>query len=309
MRRIWRLGLVSLLGLGLAGCAWLFQPPQAVLTASPTSGTAPLSVTFDLSGSTGQIASYTLAFGDASDPATGMDITLAVSHTYTTPGTYTATLTVQDAQARTSSVSVTITVSAAPVTTVSLAAIPAAGPADLEVDFSATITAAPGRRITHLALDADTDGTAEFTQVVDFATFSGPITTLTYTTPGTHTATLTVTDDAPTPQTFTATATVTVTSLPPVIATFTVTPQTPSAGAAVTFAFTASPAPARNLTRWEISSGDGYVVTRVVPPTATLNVTHIYVEGYAQTGSYTATVRVWDDVNNTDQESRAIVVP
>lgn len=96
MRRIWKIGLVVVFGLGLAGCAWLFAPPQAVLTANVTSGVAPLSVTFSAAGSTGDIVSYTLTFGDGSDPATESNITVAVAHTYTTAGTYTATLTVQD---------------------------------------------------------------------------------------------------------------------------------------------------------------------------------------------------------------------
>ncbi|MDD2912297.1 MAG: PKD domain-containing protein [Candidatus Bipolaricaulis anaerobius] len=306
MRRIWKIGLVVVFGLGLAGCAWLFAPPQAVLTASVTSGTAPLPVQFDLSGSTGDIVSYTLTFGDDSDPATGSDITVAVVHTYEDPGDYIATLTVQDARGRTSSASVGITVSAAPTTTVSLGAVPASGPAPLDVEFWATISAAPGRRIKHVALDYETDGTPDFESDVDFATYDWWIGLYEYTTPGTYTATLTVTDDASPAQAFTATATITVTSPPPEITAFTATPQTPSVGADVTFAFEAEAGDAaRKLVKWELRSGDGYVVTVVLTtPASTLNVTHDYAGGYAQTGSYTATVKVWDDLTptaNTDE--------
>ena len=314
MRKLWKIGLLVALGLGLAGCAWLFTPPGAVLTATPTSGTAPLSVTFSAAGSTGAIVSFTLDFQtNGTVDYTGTDIAVGVVHTYTAPGTYTATLTVLDNRGRTDSATVTITVTAAPTTSVSLGAIPASGPAPLTVDFSASITAAPGRRITHLALDADTDGTPEFTLVVDFESYSGPITSHTYTAPGTYTATLTVTDDAPTPQTFTATATITVTSPPPEITVFTVNgsdvePISVTVGTDVTFEFMASAATGRDLTKWELSSGDGYIVTTVVPPTPTLTVTHIYVGGYVQTGSYTARVKVWDDINNTHELSRDIDV-
>lgn len=317
MRRIWRMGLVALLGLGLAGCAWWFQPPQAVLTASVVAGTAPLSVQFDLSGSTGQITTYTLAFGDGSAPATGTDITVAVVHTYTTPGTRTATLTVQDARARTSSVSVTITVNAAPTTTVSLGAIPASGSAPLSVEFWATITAATGRRIKHMQLEYG-DGTPDFTADVDFATYAFFIVGAghQYTTPGVYTATLTLTDDASPAQTSTATATVTVTSPPPEITAFTVDgsdvePVGVVVSTDVTFAFQAQAGdPTRKLVKWEIRSGDGYVVTVNVAPTDTLNVTHTYSGGYTQTGSYTASVKVWDDLTpaKTAEESLEVEV-
>lgn len=61
-----------------------------VIAASPTSGTAWLTVDFDGSGSTtlsGAPTSYTWSFGD-DQTATGA----VVSHTYTTPGVYAASL-------------------------------------------------------------------------------------------------------------------------------------------------------------------------------------------------------------------------
>lgn len=70
------------------------QPPAAVFTLTPTSGSAPLTVKFDASGSSdpdGSIASYAWDFGDGQS-GSGK----APSHTYLKTGTMTVTLTVTD---------------------------------------------------------------------------------------------------------------------------------------------------------------------------------------------------------------------
>ena len=93
------------------------QPPIAVLKANPLSGMSPLDVIFDISGSSdpdGIIISYSLDFGDGTEPATGTDITQPITHTYTTAGSFTATLTVTDNYGATGTDSVTITVTAPP---------------------------------------------------------------------------------------------------------------------------------------------------------------------------------------------------
>jgi PKD repeat protein len=85
-------------------------PPVAAFTALPASGAAPLPVTFDASLSSdadGSIRSYTWTFGDGTS-ATG----LTAAHSYTSGGTYTATLTVTDNQGLSASKSMTITASA-----------------------------------------------------------------------------------------------------------------------------------------------------------------------------------------------------
>jgi glucose/arabinose dehydrogenase/PKD repeat protein len=71
------------------------RAPTAVASANPTSGPAPLTVSFDGSGSTdpdGDALTYEWDFGDGTPHASGAK----VSHTYTNPGTFTATLTVRD---------------------------------------------------------------------------------------------------------------------------------------------------------------------------------------------------------------------
>jgi glucose/arabinose dehydrogenase/PKD repeat protein len=74
------------------------RPPSASLTASPTSGSVPLAVDFDGSGSSdpdaGDTLSYLWSFGDGSGTQT--TTTPTTSHTYSTKGTYTASLRVQD---------------------------------------------------------------------------------------------------------------------------------------------------------------------------------------------------------------------
>ena len=71
----------------------------AALTASPTSGFAPLTVAFDASGSSDpdagdRVASYTFRFGDGSTPVTQSSPT--ISHTYASAGTYHASVTATD---------------------------------------------------------------------------------------------------------------------------------------------------------------------------------------------------------------------
>lgn len=87
------------------------QPPQAVVSAAPTQGVAPLTVNFSGTGSTdpnGSPLAYSWNFGDG---ATGSGTT--TSHTYAGNGSYAATLTVTDPGGLSSSASASITVGAA----------------------------------------------------------------------------------------------------------------------------------------------------------------------------------------------------
>jgi PKD repeat protein len=88
------------------------QPPTAVATATPTTGTAPLTVQFDGSGSSDPDAGDTLAYAWDLDGDGQYDDSAAVapSHTYTSQGVYTASLRVTDNHAGASTAAVTITV-------------------------------------------------------------------------------------------------------------------------------------------------------------------------------------------------------
>jgi len=74
------------------------RSPSSDIAANPTSGSLPLAVNFDGSGSndpdTGDTLSYLWDFGDGSPTETTS--TPTTSHTYSTKGTYTASLRVQD---------------------------------------------------------------------------------------------------------------------------------------------------------------------------------------------------------------------
>ena len=106
--------VISLLVLAvfLAGCDGVITPtnqsPTASFTANPTSGEAPLEVSFDASNSTdtdGTIASYAWDFkdGNAGNGET-------INHTFSSSGSYNVELTITDNKGATASATKTITV-------------------------------------------------------------------------------------------------------------------------------------------------------------------------------------------------------
>ncbi|MEA5454106.1 PKD domain-containing protein [Sinomonas sp. JGH33] len=145
--------------------------PVASFTASPTSGTVPLNVTFS-DTSTGGPTSWSWTFGDG-----GTSTLQKPAHTYSAAGTYTATLTATNAVGS-SSASSTITVNPAP-PVASFTASPTWGVAPLNVSFTDTSTGLP----TSWSWDFGDGGTS---------TAQNP--TYTYATSGTYTATLAATN-------------------------------------------------------------------------------------------------------------------
>ena len=84
------------------------QRPVASFTASPSSGGTPLTVSFNAAASTdpdGSIVSYVWSFGDGGSASGATAL-----HTYSSQGTYTATLTVTDDDGLTSTALQTIVV-------------------------------------------------------------------------------------------------------------------------------------------------------------------------------------------------------
>ena len=92
------------------------QPPTAVATANPTSGQAPLAVTFSSAGSSdpeGGALTYSWTFGDGATSTQANP-----THTYQASGQYTARLTVSDGVNSTLSNDLTIRVGTPPVPTI-----------------------------------------------------------------------------------------------------------------------------------------------------------------------------------------------
>lgn len=186
--------------------------PVARLALDPSTAAAPVKVTADGTGSTDDdaVLSYTFAWGDGSAP-TGPELEATATHVYSTPGRYTVKLTVDDGSKRdTATQVVTVTApdptpapDAAP--TAAVSARPSAGTAPLSVEIDATATS-DDRGIAGYAFDFG-DGSQTVRQPAAVVSHA-------YTTAGTHTVRMTVTDTSG--QTATATTQVVVTeSAPP----------------------------------------------------------------------------------------------
>ncbi len=175
--------------------AYEFRPqsgpsaPTARLSVSPSSGTAPLPVTFDASGSSdpqGQSLTYSFDFGDGS--GSGSQSAPGAQHTYTSPGSYTVTVTVTDTAGLSAAASQTVTASGPSAPTARLSVSPSSGTAPLPVTFDASGSSDPqGQSLTY-SFDFG-DGSGSGSQ-------SAPGAQHTYTSPGSYTVTVTVTDTA-----------------------------------------------------------------------------------------------------------------
>ncbi|MEM9935524.1 MAG: PKD domain-containing protein, partial [Bacteroidota bacterium] len=159
--------------------------PVAVCAVSLKSGEAPLTINVNGLSSTdsdGAIAEYTWDFGDGSLPRTGVSLT----HLYTTAGIYIVTLTVQDDDGATAQCTETVTVSSPnQLPIANCGNIPENGVAPLTITFDGSASSDPDGTIATYAWDfgnGDSDG--------------GTSVTYTYTSAGTFTAKLVVTDNA-----------------------------------------------------------------------------------------------------------------
>lgn len=213
-------------------------PPVAAFSASPTSGAAPLAVTFT-NQSTGTITSYAWSFGDG-----GTSTAQNPSHTFTTPGVYTVTLTVtgpggSNTQTRASYITVNH-----PPPVANFTGNPTSGLAPLTVQFTDASTGT----ITSRSWNFGDGGTS---------TAQNP--SRTFTTPGVYTVTLNVTGPGGS-NTKARTGYITVTHPPPV-ADFTGSPT--SGVAPLTVQFT--DASTGTITSRSWSFGDGGTSTAQNP--------------------------------------------
>ena len=175
-------GLITLVGSDTGGWPGGVAPVYAAFTAQPTRGPAPLEVFFDASASSGEIVAYYWEFGDG-----GVGGGITPRHTYTTPGTYTVSLTVESARdpwggAHHDYAYLEITVEGS--INAAYTAQPTSGPPPLEVNFDASAS-------------SDQDGTIISYEwgFGDGQRGEGITTTHTYTSAGVYIPSLTVTND------------------------------------------------------------------------------------------------------------------
>ena len=174
------------------------QSPIASFTATPTSGVAPLEVSFNASNSSdsdGTIISYAWDFKDGN---TGNGET--ISHTFSFIGNYNVKLTITDNEGATDSTTKIITVTETPNQSpiASFTANPTSGVAPLEVSFNASSSSDSDGSITSYAWDFK-----------DGDTGNGETISHTFSSTGSYNVELTVTDNEGATDSITKTITVT----------------------------------------------------------------------------------------------------
>ncbi|HET6752339.1 MAG TPA: PQQ-dependent sugar dehydrogenase, partial [Jiangellaceae bacterium] len=131
------------------------QPPTAVAQAAPTTGSAPLTVAFNGTGSTDPDPGDTLSYAWDLDGDGAYDDSTASQpiHTYTTQGSYNASLRVTDSHGASDTDSVTITVgNTAPTATIDTPAAGTTWKVDDVITFSGSATDAQDGPLPALAL-------------------------------------------------------------------------------------------------------------------------------------------------------------
>ncbi len=256
--------------------------PTAVMILSTSSGEAPLTVEFSAEGSAdsdGTIVAYAWDFDDGNSATTA-----TASHTYNTAGQYTVTLTVSDNDGGTGTTQSTVTVSAPPVNilpTALFSPTTTSGTAPLEVGFDGSSSS-----------DVDGTITSYFWDFGDGSSITGSRVSHTYTTSGSFTAKLTVTDNEGGQATDQKIITV---KAPTPVAAISFTPQAPTNTDFIEFSGAGS-TPAKDIISYLWDFGDGKSATGVTA-------THKY-----KAGSYTVTLTVWNSSNVSSQTSVVVKV-
>ena len=283
---------------GNSTASFVFSP------AAPTTTTV---VQFNASASTAPegltVASYAWNFGDT-NTATGV----TASNTFATAGTFNVVLTVTDSAGGTATTTNAVTVTAATAgnPTASFVFSPSAPTTETTVQFDATASTAPaGLTIDTYAWNFGDGGST--------AALTVPTTTHPYTTAGTFTAVLTVTDSAGSTDTATQTVTVVGVSSTLPTAIFTASPS-PTPIGADTIVDAAASTPSNGVTiasyTWNFGDTTDTIVCPVpaggpadcgaTPPLAS--------HAYTSTGSFTITLTVTDSLDLTDTTTQTITV-
>ena len=286
----WNLGLFLLAGATRTVNAVLEPiippnlPPVASFTLSPTAPGLGEWVRFDGSASydpDGIIVSYNWSFGDGTTASGATRY-----HRYTTAGTYSVTLNVTDDDGATDTEIRTIRI----------------GPTNLPPVASFTLSPPVPGLGEWIRFDGsasyDPDGTivSYSWSFGDGTTASGATRYHRYTTAGTYSVTLNVTDDDGATDTEIRTIRIGPTNLPPV-ASFTLSPPVPGLGEWIRFDGSASYDPDGTIVSYSWSFGDG---------TTASGATRYH--RYTTAGTYSVTLNVTDDDGATDTEVRSIQI-
>jgi PKD repeat protein len=267
-------------------------PPDGLtpkFTMNPTSATDHQAVLFDGSTSTSNptnpITSYTWDYGDGHHGSGRTD-----THSFDDPGTFLVTMTIADAFGRSASATQTIVITPGGAgLTANIVFSPTPVVFGQQTFFNASASkAGPGHSIARYDWNFG-----------DGATGSGVTTSHTFTTPGTYTVLLTVTDDAG--HTETATATVTVQNDSPTAA-FTFTPTAPTVtppATTVSVSFdgsTSSAVNGRTITTYSWSFSNGGTASGS-------GVSHSF-----GTGTFSVTLTVTDSAGKTSSTTKTFTV-
>jgi PKD repeat protein len=259
-------------------------PPVPVLNMTPTSGPAPLVVSINTSGSQGgggdAITGETINFGDG----TWVNSASTATHTYTKTGTYTVTVTLKNQDGLSATASGVVTVGAVVATSAVLNVTPASGTAALVTSINSS--ASQGNIATRTINFGDGSATSTATTASH-----------TYTTPGTYTVQLTVTDQSGTVKTANSVVTVTAPVVQP-SAVLTVTPTSGTHPLVVTIDSSQSSGGSSTITGRTISFGDGQWLSWTPTTTHT----------YTKAGSYTVVVTIATQNGQTASASKVVTV-
>ena len=249
-------------------------PPTAVLGVTPNLGATPLAVTADASGSTpgsNPIANYTFNFGDGT--TVGPQASATAGHTYTVSGTYSVRVTVTDTQGVASSTSASVqSVTAA---AARLSVTPSSGGVPLSITADGSASTPGTNPIASYSFNFG-DGS------LPAGPSSTPSASHTYTSVGSYTVTMMVTDTAG----VTSSAGSTVRVVTPPVANVSVTPASGAAPLSVTADASAS-TDALGIASYTFNFGDG---SPAVGPQASPKAAH----SYTTAGNFTVSMTVTD---------------
>ena len=263
------------------------SPPIATIGSSGSGGLAPYGVSFDGSGSSdpdGTVVSYAWDLGNGRTATTP-----TASANYTSPGTYTVKLTVTDNRGATGVATKVITVTGAAniPPNASIRTVSVAGTIPLTVNLSGSNSTDPDGSIATYAWDLGNGQTA-----------TGPSAQGIYTSAGSYTVTLVVTDDRGATATQTLTIDVSLDSNIPPSADFTASATTGAAPLAVSFDGTHSSDVDGTVASYAWNFGNGQNGSGATPPPVT----------YTLPGTYTARLTVTDNKGATGTVTRLITV-